>query len=84
LAEAIGVSHMTIDRARKSGATVTFVTVEKHIGLDGKKRASRKPSPQRDKVQSAVDEMVRDGKPVSRTELAKKFGVSEHVVQDAA
>jgi hypothetical protein len=37
LAAKVGVSHMTIGRARKN-ATVTHVTVEKRVGLDGKAR----------------------------------------------
>jgi hypothetical protein len=43
----------------------------------------KQPTPHLDKVQDVVDELVKAGKPVSRTALAKEYGVGVHTIQIA-
>ena len=91
IAEELGVSDMTVGRARKQ--VQHDVAPEKRVGLDGKKQAAKKkrpenessrqakPAPKTEKVQPAVDALVRAGASVPRDKLAAEYGVSQKTVQ---
>lgn len=81
LAETVGVAPNTIIAAQ---AGVQNCTPEKRIGRNGKAQASHKRRPSKqDKVQDAVDALVRDGKPVSRKKIGEEHGVGETTVHFA-
>jgi hypothetical protein len=79
IAEAVGVNHKTVAAARKP--TGENSPVEKRTGKDGKKRKPRKPQPKQDKIEDAVEALMRAGKPVSRDKIAEEYDVGVHTVQ---
>jgi len=79
IAEEIGVSRATVDRARK--ATGSNEPVEKRTGKDGKKR--RMPAPKHDKAREVVRPLVEAGKSVSRHQLAADHGLTHGAIQRA-
>jgi hypothetical protein len=78
IAEEIGTDHKVVSRARKR--TGAQAPVGKRVGKDGKARKQPK-RPGMDKVKQAVTDLIAAGKSVSRTKLAKEYGVGDHVVQ---
>jgi transposase len=50
----------------------------------GRPKGTKAKRPGRDKVQAEVDALLRQGKPINRQEIGKRYGVGQHVVQLAA
>jgi hypothetical protein len=84
IAEEIGTSHTTIQRARKS--TGTNVPVEKRVGRDGKKRSQPKPRtrPVENRARDAVRSRVETGQPVNARKVGADKGISHVMVEQAA
>jgi hypothetical protein len=88
IAAFLGVSQKTISKYLGGVYTQGInspLTSKRGRKGEGRPRGSRKPkpAPQQEKVQGAVDALVRDGKPISRKGLAAQYGVGPSTVHVA-
>jgi hypothetical protein len=83
LADELGVSYKTIERARQESVG-TFVPTESRLGRDRKTYKARKPrTPVLDRAREIVRDRVANAEPVNAHKVGKEHGIS-HVMIDQA